>query len=96
MTDAYRLLGVPTTADDGAIRAAYLAAIRDCPPERDRERFEQVRAAYEAIAHEDDRLAYSLFDTQLPTPAQVLAQLRADWQPGLPAEPHLLALLKAP
>ena len=36
MTDPYRLLGVPETADDEAIRAAYLAAIRACPPERDR------------------------------------------------------------
>jgi hypothetical protein len=30
-------------ANDETIRAAYLAAIRDSPPERDRQRFESVR-----------------------------------------------------
>ena len=36
MTDPYGVLGVPDTADDAAIRAAYLEAIRLCPPERDK------------------------------------------------------------
>ena len=49
MTDPYHVLGVAETADDSSIRAAYLAAVRACPPERDRQRFEQVRAAFEAI-----------------------------------------------
>ena len=79
MTDPYRLLGVPDTADDAAIRAAYLAAIRACPPERDRSRFEQVRAAYESIATARDRLARALFDPTPPTVQDVLAILSADW-----------------
>lgn len=93
MTDPYRLLGVPETADDDTIRAAYLAAIRACPPERDRLRFEQVRAAFEAISSEPRRHAHALFDTQTPTVQDVLEALNADWRPGHPSEAALLRVL---
>jgi len=93
MSDPYRLLGVAETADDNAIRAAYLAAIRACPPERDRERFEQVRAAYESIATERDRLAHALFNTSAPTLSEVIERLSADWRPRRPDEQRLLRLL---
>ena len=93
MTDPYRRLGVPETADDDTIRAAYLAAIRACPPERDRLRFEQVRAAFEAISSEPRRQAHALFDTQAPTVQDVLEALSADWRPGRPSEATLLRVL---
>lgn len=93
MTDPYRLLGVPVTADDDTIRAAYLAAIRACPPERDRQRFEQVRAAFEAISTEIRRDAHALFGTQVPTVQDVLENLSADWRPGQPSEAALLRVL---
>lgn len=93
MTDPYRLLGVPHKADDATIRAAYLAAIRACPPERDRQRFERVRAAYESIATERDRLAHTLFDTSAPTVAEVIEILSADWRPALPGEQRMRRLL---
>jgi DnaJ-class molecular chaperone len=93
MSDPYSQLGVPETADDDAIRAAYLAAIRACPPERDRQRFEQVRAAYEAVSSEPKRLAHALFDTQVPTVQDVLEALSAGWRPGHPSEAALLRVL---
>ena len=93
MTDPYRLLGVPETAADDTIRAAYLAAIRACPPERDRLRFELVRAAFEAISSEPRRHAHALFDTQVPTVQDVLESLSADWRPGHPSEATLLRVL---
>lgn len=74
-SDPYLLLGVARGADDGAVRAAYLAAVRDCPPERDRARFEAIQAAYEQLKSRDRRLAYDLFDTSLPTLAEVAAAL---------------------
>ena len=93
MTDPYRQLGVAETADDSTIRAAYLAAVRACPPERDRQRFEQVRAAFEAIATRPKRLAHALFDTTPPT-LQALAEALTDqWQAGRPAEPMLYHVL---
>jgi len=93
MTDPYRQLGVPETADDETIRAAYLAAIRACPPERDRQRFEQVRAAYEAIASQPQRLAHALFDTSLVTAEDLLEVLSAGWQAARPTEAALYRLL---
>jgi DnaJ-class molecular chaperone len=93
MTDPYRLLNVADTANDEAIRAAYLAAIRACPPERDRQRFEQIRAAYESIATERDRSAYALFDTTEPTAHDVLEILSAGLRPRRPDEQRLRRLL---
>ncbi len=81
MTDPYRLLGVPATAGDEAIRAAYLAAVRAHPPERDRVRFERVRAAYEAIATERARLAHALFDAAAPSLEEMLELTGADSAP---------------
>lgn len=96
MTDPYRQLGIPETADDDTIRAAYLAAIRACPPERDPVRFEQVRAAFDAISSEPRRHAHALFDTQMPTVQDVLEALSADWRPGHPSEATLLGVLGRP
>ena len=93
MNDPYRILGVPATADDDSIRAAYLAAVRACPPERDRQRFEEVRAAYEAIASEPRRLTHSLFDTDAPTLHDLLEALSAEWRPGHPTEAALYRVL---
>lgn len=91
--DPYRLLGVRPTADDATIRAAYLEAVRQHPPERDSARFEQVRAAYEAIASAPDRMAHALFDTRCPTAADLVAELRAGWTPAAPSSSKLRALL---
>ena len=93
MTDPYRVLGVAETADDSSIRAAYLAAVRACPPERDRQRFEQVRAAFEAISTGPRRLAHALFDTTAPTLQELAESLVSQWQAGAPTEPTLYRVL---
>ncbi len=93
MTDPYHQLGVPETADDTTVRAAYLAAIRACPPERDRQRFEQVRAAFEAIATAPLRQAHALFDTTAPTAQDLVEHLTADWSAGRPTEATLYRVL---
>ena len=93
MTDPYRQLGVAESADDSSIRAAYLAAVRACPPERNRQRFEQVRAAFEAISTEPRRLAYALFDTTAPTLQEVAEALTSQWQAGRPTEAALYRVL---
>lgn len=95
MTDPYRILGVPVTADDEAIRAAYLAAIRDCPPERDRQRFERVRSAYEAVSSVRGRLSHALFDKTVPTLEDVLDAVDADFQPRRVDERRLRRVLGA-
>jgi curved DNA-binding protein CbpA len=55
------VLGLDETADDPAVRAAYLAGVRAHPPDRDAAGFQRIRDAYEAIRDEDRRLALRLF-----------------------------------
>lgn len=95
MIDPYRVLGVDRQASDEAIRAAYLAAIRESPPERDSQRFERVRAAYEAVCDQRRRLAHELFDVSSPGVDDVFSALSADFTPRLPSEQRLLRLLGA-
>ncbi|MES3021948.1 MAG: molecular chaperone DnaJ [Pseudomonadota bacterium] len=93
MNDPYRILGLAPGADDAAIRAAYLAATRACPPERDSARFEQVRGAYEAIATERDRLMHSLFARDEPEAADVLAAIEPGFAPQIVPPARLRAVL---
>ena len=72
MRDPFLLLGVGRDADDDAVRAAFLAAIRDCPPDRDPQRYESLRQAYARIATRRDRLAFELLDRELPEPLDIL------------------------
>lgn len=95
MTNPYRVLGVPTTADDETIRASYLTAIRDCPPERDRQRFEHIRRAYESISTASARLNHVLFDTTLPTAEDVVDALHTQFQPRRPDPRRLFRVLGA-
>ncbi|NMQ27547.1 molecular chaperone DnaJ [Candidatus Accumulibacter phosphatis] len=95
MIDPYRILGVEMGANDETIRAAYLAAIRESPPERDRQRFESVRAAYEAISDHRRRLAHQLFDRSSPSVDDVLHALSSDFAPALPSEQRVLRVLGA-
>lgn len=93
MTDPYRVLGLSESAGDAEIRAAYLAAVRACPPEHDRQRFEQVRAAYETIADEPRRLAHALFDISVPSVNELAATLSAEWRAAAPQASTLLRVL---
>lgn len=72
MSDPYLTLGVPLNADDASIHTAYLAAIKQNPPERDVSRFEAIRNAYEAIRNRKARLIHAMFDSTLPTHTELL------------------------
>lgn len=95
MIDPYRVLDVERSASDETIRAAYLAAIRQSPPERDRERFERVRAAYESISDQRRRVAHDLFACSAPSLDDLLSAVSADFTPAPPNEQQLLRLLGA-
>ena len=45
-TDPWAVLGVDVNAGDEEVRAAYIEKVRQHPPDRDQERFEQIRDAY--------------------------------------------------
>jgi curved DNA-binding protein CbpA len=94
MPDPYLILGLGADADDAAVECAYHEAIRRCPPERDAERFAAVRAAYEQLRTHRDRLAYDLFDTSTPTPAEILEKAAPVGPPGRPQRALIEALLR--
>lgn len=95
MTDPYRILGVPTNADDEALRHAYLAAIRQCPPERDAPGFEAIRAAYESVRDPRKRLHHELFSHEPPALGELLEGLAGGpLQNGRPTLEQLLSMLR--
>ena len=63
MRDPFTVLGVADDAGDAEIRRRYLALVRDFPPDRAPERFQELRAAYEALSDERKRLATKLLHT---------------------------------
>lgn len=94
MSDPYLILGIPPDADDAAVHAAYLAAVKRYPPDRDPHRFESLRAAYEALRTRRDRLAQALFDTAPPTLADCLDKAEPLGEPGRPSRELFAALLR--
>lgn len=66
-------LSVAETDDDDAIKKAYLRQVREHPPERDPERFQAIRTAYDAIKTRRDRLHYRLFGQESPDLAALAA-----------------------
>ncbi len=66
MSNPFEILAVASSADDEAIKNAYLAKVREFPPDHYPERFQAVREAYEALKDEKSRLAYDLFHVEVP------------------------------
>jgi curved DNA-binding protein CbpA len=61
--DPFAVLGVDDDAGDETIRQRYLALVRRFPPDREPDRFQEVRQAYEAIRSERERLEIKLLQT---------------------------------
>ena len=47
-TDPYEVLGLPRAAGEAEVRARYLELVKQFPPEREPERFREIRAAFDA------------------------------------------------
>jgi len=72
--DPFTILGVSQDAGEAAVRARYLELVKQNPPEREPEKFREIRAAYEA-AKDPLTLAQRLLaprDTEAPQWAEVL------------------------
>ena len=59
--DPYAVLGLGPGAEDEQIRAAYLAKLKQFPPDRSPAEFEQVRDAYELLRDRRRRAQHTLF-----------------------------------
>ena len=58
--DPFAVLDVSESADDTAIKQSYLALVRAFPPDREPDRFQEIRRAYEAIRTRRGRLEIQL------------------------------------
>jgi hypothetical protein len=73
--DPFSVLGIAPTLEVAAVKRAYFAALARHPPHRDREGFQRLRAAYEALmAPEGLAAAYAASPPDLVTE---LARYRA-------------------
>lgn len=93
MCTPYRVLGVSESAEDETIRAAYLKAISEFPPDRHPDRFERIRAAYDAISTLERRLKHALFDTTVPSGEDILECLATRASSPSPNEGRLRRVL---
>ncbi len=66
--DPYRTLDLARTAEDEAIRKAYFQQVRQFPPEREPEQFQQIRRAYEQLRLPERRKITDLFLLQTLPP----------------------------
>lgn len=64
MHDPYEVLGLDGASDEAAIRQRYLELVRQHPPERDAERFAQIREAYDALRDPVRRMNARLFEVR--------------------------------
>jgi DnaJ-class molecular chaperone len=64
MSDPFSTLGVGEDAGDDQIRQRYLSLVRLFPPDREPERFQAYRAAYEALSDQRKRLEAKVLGTR--------------------------------
>ena len=80
MIDPYAALGVRRDADEATIRRKYLQLVRRHSPERDPERFAEIRAAYDQLRDPIVRLKNRLFNTEV---SHTLDDLVAETRPNV-------------
>jgi curved DNA-binding protein CbpA len=56
MNDAWNILGIAPDSNDEEIRAAYVRLVKEHPPDRSPEKFEQIRDAYDLVRNPRRRI----------------------------------------
>ncbi|MGH8550678.1 MAG: hypothetical protein ACRERU_19160 [Methylococcales bacterium] len=94
MINPFELLKVPESPCDAEIRAAYLARVREFPPERTPQQFQAIREAYDRIKTEKARIAYLYLDhPEIDAEAICRALLGSSQDPGRPSERQFIEML---
>lgn len=75
MNDPYHVLGISQDCDPETIRRRYLELVRAHSPERDPERFAEIREAYEQTRDPIVNLEHRLFN---PVPGRSIEELIAE------------------
>jgi curved DNA-binding protein CbpA len=73
-SDPYAVLGISRNADDERIRAAYVAKVKQFPPDRSPAEFELVRDAYNLLRDRRRRAQHMLFSVDPEAPLQSLLE----------------------
>jgi hypothetical protein len=95
MRDPFAVLDVAEDADDETIQRRYLALVRQHPPEREPERFGEIRAAFEAVEGKRDRLRARLLTIHDAALLRLKRDLlEADGPPRRPGLATVRALLR--
>ena len=81
MNDPFSTLGVGEDADDDQIKQRYLSLVRRFPRDREPERFQVYRAAYEALSDQRKRLEAKLLSTRDTALARIKSHLLAPSKP---------------
>jgi curved DNA-binding protein CbpA len=66
--DPYGVLGLSRQASEADIKRAYFQLVRQFPPERQPEKFREIRTAYEQLRDPEQRARIDLFLLQPPSP----------------------------
>ena len=95
MRDPFAILDVAEDADDETIQRRYLALVRQHSPEREPERFGEIRAAFEAIQGKRERLRARLLTIHDGALLRLKrACLETEGEPRQPALATVRALLR--
>ena len=93
MINPFELLQVEESADDEEVRNAYLARVREFPPERAPQEFQAIREAYDRIKNEKARIAYRYLDQPEIDADAVCRLLLRKQNPGRPNEKQFRRML---
>ncbi len=88
----YTVLGVGPEAEDEPIRAAYLAKVKQFPPDRAPVEFERIRDAYELLRDRRRRAQYTLFSVNPDAPLESLLEGMENDRPFTGPGPWLAVL----
>ncbi|MGC8549487.1 MAG: DnaJ domain-containing protein [Acidobacteriaceae bacterium] len=88
----YAVLGADPEANDDQIRAAYLARLKQFPPDRAPVEFERVRDAYDLLRDRRRRAQYKLFAVDPDAPLQSLLEDMQQKRPFVGPAPWLAVL----
>jgi DnaJ-class molecular chaperone len=89
----YAVLEIDPEANDERVRAAYLAKLKEYPPDRAPAQFEQVRDAYELVRDRRRRTQFTLFGINPNAPLESLLEGMNNRRPFIGPD-QWLAVLK--
>lgn len=96
VTRAAALLGVDLGADEQALHNAYVQQIKVHPPDKEPQRFEQLRDAYQLLRDPLQRAQDGLFDVDPRAPLPALLDDQEQLHRHVGPEPWLQALRERP